>query len=164
MIKKEEETNIPKMKTMCQLDSEERQWLLRYLYITIQYDTQKAAISALYNVPLALQSLTQPLSTNNLETSSCKWSFMCTPIRPQWKHFISWQTETNVQPWWEKYRQFFSKQMLWGNSGVWLSRTWLTEHSEAENFFDLHFGAFTTRLTSKPWKPDRHEGNERPDK
>ena len=58
--------------------------LLRYLYITIQYDTQKAAISAPYNVPLALQSLSQPLSTNNLETSSCEWSCSASsPIRQE---------------------------------------------------------------------------------
>ena len=176
--------------------------LLRYLYITIQYDTQKAAISAPYNVPLALQSLSQPLSTNNLETSSCEWS--CSASSPIRQENLSgnisfldsslivqlYARNTSVEAF-----DFLIIHLYARNTSVetfhfltnrnkcatlmrevqtilfetnvmgqlWLSRTWRTEHSEAENFFDLHFGAFTTRLTSKPWKPDRHKGNERPD-
>ena len=60
------------------------------------------------------RNLSQPIISKPLHVNDLS---VCTPRRPQWKHFISWQTETNVQPWWEKYRQFFSKQMLWGNSG-----------------------------------------------
>ena len=37
---------------------------------------------------------------------------------------------------------------------LWLSKTWLTAHSEAGEFVDLYFGAFTTCLTSKPCKPN----------
>ena len=149
------------------------------------YDTQEAAISAPYNMPLALQSLSEPRLTNNLETSSCKWSFSaCLPIRQEYLSgnisFLDsslivqlYARNTSVEAFDFLIIHLYAKntsvetfhfltnrnkcatlmrevQTILFETNVmgqlWLSRTWLTEHSEAEIFFDLHFGAFTTCL------------------